>query len=430
MLRKLFSLGKPNNLTTPESEPSGSGAAFMNMTLSQPDDWFINAITGSATAAGMRVNALSALGVPTVFSCVNAVSRSMASLPLKLYKYNKQGGKEPAIDHPLYSLLHDAPNEEMTSSDFRRAMQANATLRNSAYAMIVRNGLGSVAELHPIPNHEIKPDRDPVTKRLFYLVNGEEVSADRILHIRGLTFNGVSGLDNMTVSKESIGLAMALQDHGAKFFTNASTPSIGIELQGPTGPDQIKKFAEAWDAANQGNANAHKRAILAGAKFANVPHPDNRTAQFIEAKIYQDKCICQVFGVPQIKAGITDAAHFNNVEQENQNYVTDTLMSWAVQWEQALNYKLLNPRERSRYFFKFELGGLLRANMAERYASYQLALQNGIMSRNEVRTLEDLNPVDGGDLFTISQNVQLLDATGNPLPPPEPPAPQPATSST
>lgn len=408
-----FAKGK-TDLSPLNSSQDSYGVDFLNTNLTQPDDWFIQAITGSATAAGMRVNALSALGVPTVFACVNAVSRSISSIPIHLYRRTPGGGKAVAVDHPLYSLMHDAPNEEMTSSTFRRAMQANATLRNSAYAMIVRNGLGQVVELHPIPNSEIKPERDP-TGKLYYVVNGETIDPAKILHVKGLTFNGVSGMDNMSVARESIGLAMALQDHGSKFFVNSATPRIGIELQGPSGPDQIKKFKEAWDAANTGNANAHKTAVLAQAKFASVPQVDNRAGQFIEAKIYQDKCICQVFGVPQIKAGITDSAHFNNVEQENQNYVTDTLLSWAVEWEQALNFKLLTPRERGRYYFKYELGGLLRANMQERYQSYQLALQNGIMSRNEVRELEDLNPVDGGELFAISQNVQLLDSSGKPM---------------
>ena len=131
----------------------------------------------------------------------------------------------------------------------------------------------------------------------------------------------------------------------------------------------------------------------------------------------------------QIKAGITDAAHYNNVEQENQNYVTDTLMSWAAQWEQTLNQKLLNPRERKKYFFEFSIDGLLRGDIASRYQAYQLAIQNGIMSRNEVRTYENLNPVEGGDRFVISQNVQLLDEAGMPLPPAEPATPDPAPAA-
>lgn len=327
------------------------------------------------------------------------------------------------MDHKLYSLLHDAPNDEMTSADFRRAVQANATLRNSGYAQIVRNGLGEVVALYPIENKDIRPDRN-AAGRLIYQVKNEAVEAARILHVKGLTLNGISGLDAVGSARESIGLALALQDHGARYFANASTPSIGIEIAQSMSPDQLEKFALAWDKANTGT-NKHKRSILfGGAKFASVPQTNNEQSQFLEAKIYQDKCIAQTFGVPQIKAGITDAAHFNNVEQENQNYVTDTLMSWCKQWEQSLNQKLLTPLERLSLFFEFSLEGLLRGDAAARAAFYKTLIEAGVITRNEVREKENMNPAPGLDRFVISQNVQLLDDTGMPIPPaiePQPP---------
>lgn len=394
-------------------------------TLTQPSPWLTEAITGTATASGMKVSALTVIGVPTVYACVNVVSRSIASLPLKFYKRRPDGGKEVAVNHPYYQLIHSSPNDEMTSGDFRRAMQGNASLYNQAYALIVRNGLGEVAELRPIPNREIKPMRDSEGV-LYYQVNGGRVEKEKILHIKGLTFDGVQGADIIGTGKESLGLAIALQDHGASFFKNSSTPSIGIEIPTNLGPEQLKEFAKKWDAANTGNSNAHKRAILwGGAKFANRPSTNNQQGQFLESKIYQDKSICQLFGVPQIKAGITDAAHFNNVEQENQNYVNDTLMGWATQWEQTLNKQLLTPRDRNKYFFQFDFRGLLRGESDKRAEFYNKMWSMGTMSRNEIRSAEDLNPVEGGDLFVVSQNVQLLDETGKPVAK-ETPAPAPA----
>jgi HK97 family phage portal protein len=396
-------------------------ASASNFGLGQPEEWFLRAMLGSATAAGVTVTPLAALGVPTVHACVNAVSRSIASIPLKLYRRMPDGGKEVANDHRLYSLLHDAPNEEMTSASFRRAVQANATLRNSGYALIVRDGLREVAELRPIQNCDITPERDAAGV-LYYRLKGERVEADSILHISGLTLNGICGVDTIGSAREAIGLAIALQDHGSRFFANASTPSIGIEISANMTSKQVEEFAKAWDAAN-GGKNQHKRSILwGGAKFAGIPQGNNEQSQFLEAKIYQDKCIAQVYGVPQIKAGITDAAHFSNVEQENQNYVTDTLISWCTQWEQELNHKLLSAQERKQYYFKFLLQGLLRGAMKERFESYQLAIQNGFMTRNEARDLEDLNPVDGGDMFIIPMNMQQLDEAGMPIPVPQTPA--------
>jgi len=384
-------------------------------TLANPDEWLIRAILGSATAAGVTVSPLAALGVPTVYACVNAVSRSMASIPLKLYRRLPDGGKEVAADMPLYSLLHDAPNTEMTSVDFRRAVQANAALRQNGYAFIVRNMMGEVVELQPIPNIDICPKReDTPAKTLYYEVKGKRVEARQILHIKGLTFNGVAGIDSVGTAREAIGLAIALQDHGSRFFANAATPANSVELPIMT-PAQVEAFKEQFIKLNTG-ANKHRTTFLTGgAKLVGAPSADNEKSQFLEAKIYQDKCIAQIFGVPQIKAGITDAAHFNNVEQENQNYVTDTLMSWAAQWEQSLNQKLLSAAQRREYFFSFVFEGLLRGDIKTRYEAYQLGIQNGIISRNEARERENLNPVPGGDLMIIPMNMQLLDDSGRPV---------------
>lgn len=398
-------------------------ASAENSTLAQPTDWLLEALAGNLqTASGVTVNPLSALGVATVYACVNAVSRSISSLPLKLYRRVPDGGKQVASDHPLYALLHDAPNPDMTSAKFRRTMQANATLRNNGYALIVRNGLNEVVELWPIQNKDIKPEVN-AAGRVQYKLGEKVLRSDQVLHISGLTLDGVQGLDLISTAREAIGLAIGLQDHGSRFFANASTPSVGIEIPTNLTPQQLKDFAEKWDIANTGK-NKHKRSILfGGAKFAAVPQPNNEQSQFVAAKIYQDKCIAQAFGVPQIKAGITDAAHFNNVEQENLNYAKDTLASWCKEWEQALNQKLLTEEERKNLFFEFSLDGLLRGDAAARAAFYQSAIQNGWMTRNEARELENLNPAAGLDQFVMSQNVQLLDVDGNPIVPDPTPAP-------
>lgn len=400
------------------------GSLFVNSgsitTLSRPDDWLLAALSSAATKAGVTVTPLSALGVPTVSACVNAVSRSMSSIPLKLHRRLKNGGKEVAQDHYLYSLLHDAPNPEMTSCDFRRAVQGHATLRNSGYALIVRNQLGEVAELWPIENKDIRPDRDAAGVLFYHLTTKtgtRPVPAGSILCIKGMTLNGISGLDAVGTAREAIGLAIALQDHGSRFFANATTPSMGVELPPNMTPKQVEDWAAKFRELHSGK-NQHRFSVLwGGAKFGSgLGTVDNEKSQFLEAKVHQDKCICQVYGVPQIKAGITDAAHFNNVEQENQNYVTDVLMSWCAQWEQSLNQKLLTREERKTLFFEFVLDGLLRADIKTRYESHQLAIQNGIKCRNEVRAQENMNPVEGGDRFIIPANMTLLDATGVPVP--------------
>lgn len=396
---------------------------FAPQNASLTDTEFWREIIRVGTAAGVNVTPLAALGVPTVLACVNAISRSMASLPFKLYRRLPNGDKEVAADHVLYRLMHDAPSPDVTSVRFRRAIFANAALRGTGYALIVRNGLGEIAELRLIANKDIEAKCDEVTGEVYYLLGGQRKEQDAILPVSGLTFDGTCGVDTLMTIREAVGLAIALQDHGARFFSNGSTPSVVLELASSLTPDKLKEFAEGYDKVNTGNKNAHKRMILnGGVKATALSNPNNEQSQFIEAKIHQDKAICQAFGVPQIKAGITDAAHFNNVWQENQSYIDDCLGSWAAEFEQSCNLKLLNPKERATYFFAFVFDGLLRGDPLTRAQVHQIYVQNGIYSRNEVRAIENMNAVEGGDRMMISQNVQLLDDKGDPV------AQQPATT--
>jgi HK97 family phage portal protein len=388
----------------------GAASSRNYSTLTNPEPWFREALDAVATASGTTVTPLKALGVATVFACVNSVSRSIASLPLKLYRKIPGGGKEEAVEHPLYSLLHDAPNEEMTSAEFRRAVQANATLRQVGYALIVRNGLQEVVELWPIENGHIRCERQKGTNALVYHVKHDgserQVPASSILRVSGLTANGITALDPMGAVREVIGLAMALQEHGARFFSNASTPSIGIEIAANMTPAQVKEFGEKWDAAN-GGRNQHRRSILTGgAKHVNVQQANNEQAQFLESRRYQDESIAKVFGVPPHKVGDLSHAHFTNVEQENQNYVTDTLLPWCTQWAQCLNQKLLSPAERRVYSFDFVFEGLLRGDIATRFNAYATARQWGWMNVNEIRRRENLNPVPGGEIYLQPLNME------------------------
>jgi len=395
--------------------------APQNSTLANPDKWLVDAVFGSAAAAGVRVSPLAAMGIPTVYACVNARARALSSIPLKLYRRTSGGGKEVASDHPLYWLLHDAPNEEMTSADFRRAIFANAALRNNGYALIVRDGLQRVREIYPIANKDIYPERENGTNRLFYMLNSKRIEANQILHLRGLTFDGAIGLDAVSVARDAIGLAIALQDHASKYFPNSVSPSVSYTIPTFLKPDQLEMLRAEIDKRAGGAANAHRPLILQGGATANgMAQPDNQKGQFIEAKKYQDKAICQIFGVPQSKAGIMDDAHYDNVEQDNGSFVTDTLMPDAVQCEQALNQRLLGPIEQGKYFFQFEFSGLMRAKLVERMQAHKIAIEAGISNRNEVRITENMNPVEGGDNFVISQNVQLLDKDGTPVPKPAP----------
>lgn len=382
-------------------------------TLATPEQWLVEALIGGLSAAGVRVTPLTVMGVPTVISCVNSVSRTIASMPLKLMRVQGEGSV-PAREHYLYSLVGDAPvPDEMTSSSFRRAVQANATLRNAGHALINRNGLGEIGELVPIEPQDLEVRPNRTTKELEHFLDGKKVDKRDILTINGLTFNGMVGADPLRYARDAIGLTIALQDNAARFFANGSRPG-GIlshpnELSEPAQERLQKKLTEQTS-----GKNAYALMVLEeGLQFA-MQRESNQASQFDESRGRQDTAICRIFGVPQSKAGIMSDAHYNNVEQENMAYITDCILPWAVEWEQSLNMKLLTPEERKVYFFKFNLAGLLRGDLLSRYQAYAIGRNWGWLNVDEIRGNEELNPLPDGDGKIYLQPLNMQEA-GAPL---------------
>lgn len=393
-------------------------------TLGTPDQWLIDAILGGlSSAAGVTVTPIKALGVSTVFACVNRVGQSIATIPLKLYRNLPEGGRVEAREHPLFSLLHDSPNPEMTSGDFRRAVQSHLTLRSNGYAYIVRDGRGQVAELWPIDYADVQVRRNVLTKELEYLVRGEATSAEKILHLRGMTVNGAVGLDNVTTARDTIALAIALQDNASKFFANGSRPGSILEHPGVLGDDAAKRLRESFERLYKGNENAYKVAVLEeGLKFVSN-RTDNKDSQFLESKKQQALEICQVFGIPPHKVGILDNATFSNIEHQNIEYVQDTLLSNCSTWEQSLNMKLLTPAERRVYSFGFVLEGLLRGDTKTRYEGYAIARNWGWLNADEIRAYENMNPLPGGKGKIYLQPLNMVEAGKPPASPAAPATP-------
>lgn len=401
----------------------------VNTTLSEPDQWLIDTVLARAAASGAKVTPLTVMGIPTVMACVNAVSRTIASVPLKLYRRKTGGGKELAKDHYLYRLLESQPIPgEMTSTKFRRAVQANATLRNIAYALIVRNGLVEVAELVPIEPVDMQVKTDPATKRIEYRLRGKLIPRSSLLIITGLTFNGISGADPLLLGREAIGLTIALQDNAARFFGNGSHPGGILTHPNSLSEDAQDRIAKKFKASTGGEM-AHAMMVLEEGMTYQKVRGGNTESQFDESRARQDKAIARIFGVPQSKIGILDDAHYNNVEQENLNYIKDTILPWVVDWEQSLNMSLLSEAEQSEYFFKFSLDSLARGDMLARFQAAAIGRNWGWLNVDEIREQEDLDPLpDGaGQIYLQPLNMQEagapLDApTTNPKKQPAPPA--------
>ena len=391
----------------------------------------VNRTAGSSFAfymggstAGKFVNERSAMQMTAVYACVRILSEAVAGLPLHLYRYNDEGGKEKAVDHPLYTLLHDEPNPEMSSFVFRETLMTHLLLYGNAYAQIVRNGKGEVIGLYPLMPSKMTVDRDE-NGRLYYSYVHSNEEADTmkdetvilrpsdVLHIPGLGFDGLVGYSPIAMAKNAIGMAMACEEYGAKFFANNAAPSGVLEYPGTLkNPDRIR---DSWNAQYGGSANSHRVAVLEdGLHFTPISISPNE-AQFLETRKFQINEIARIFRVPPHMVGDLDKSSFSNIEQQSLEFVKYTLDPWIVRWEQSLFRSLFNADEKKLYFFKFNLDGLLRGDYQSRMNGYAVGIQNGFMSPNDIRELENMDLIPdeaGGNQYLTNGNLCPLSMAG------------------
>ena len=373
-----------------------------------------------STTAGKSVTERSSMQMTAVYSCVRILAEAVAGLPVHLYRYTESGGKEKAIDHPLYLLLHDEPNPEMSSFVFREALMTHLLLWGNAYAQVIRNGKGEVIALYPLMPNKMEVDRDD-KGQLYYIYTRSTDEAKTgdvgrvllrpqdVLHIPGLGFDGLVGYSPIAMAKNAIGLAIATEEYGAKFFANGAAPSGVLEHPGTIkDPARVR---EAWQSQFGGSANSGKIAVLEeGMKYTPISISPEQ-AQFLETRKFQINEIARIFRVPPHMVGDLEKSSFSNIEQQSLEFVKYTLDPWVVRWEQSIQRSLLTPEEKTRYFVKFNVEGLLRGDYQSRMAGYATARQNGWMSANDIRELENLDRIpaeEGGDLYLINGNMLPL----------------------
>lgn len=400
--------------------------------LRNPDAAFLEALHGAVSLSGARVTQDSVLGVATVFACVSLLSRIISTLPLKLYErreINGHAGKAEAVKHPVYDLLAHRPNPVMTSADVRGALMANLALRGNAYALIIRDRGGRPREIWPIHGSRVTVKTSVTNPNdiRYHIANWQggtsrEVPFGDMIHIRGLSFTGIDGIGPMTAAREAIGLAIVLEENASQFFGNQSRPGMILESTAPLTEQQIKAILDQIKKEYTGKDSAYKTLILNGMKLAAGRTP-NDTAQFDESRSRQASEICKLFGVPPHKVGILDKATFSNIEHQQIQFVVDTIGPLCEQWEQALAGALLSVEERSTHFLKHNLNALLRGDFKTRVEGYVAMITNGIMSPNEVRSLEDMDAREGGDVYLTPLNMAMTgkDARADDAAEPPPP---------
>ena len=378
-----------------------------------------------STTSGKTVNERTAMQTTAVYACVRILSEAIAGLPLHVYQYRLDGSKERIPMHPLYHLLHDEPNPEMTSFVFRETLMSHLLLWGNAYAQIVRNGRGQVVALYPLLPNNMEVNRagngeliytyrrDPEESRLNPDYGIETLRRDEVLHIPGLGFDGLIGYSPISMAKNAIGMSLATEEYGASFFANGANP--GGVLEHPGVIKDIQRVKDSWNSAYQGSSNAHRVAVLEeGMKFQAIGIPPEQ-AQFLETRKFQINEIARIFRVPPHMVGDLEKSSFSNIEQQSLEFVKYTLDPWVVRWEQSLQQALILPSEKASLFIKFNLDGLLRGDYQSRMTGYATGRQNGWMSTNDIRELEDMNRIpaeEGGDLYLVNGSMTKLADAG------------------
>jgi HK97 family phage portal protein len=379
---------------------------------------------GMPAWSGEPVSVETALNHSVVWACNRIISESVGFLPLIMMRETTKG-KVLATDHPMYIGLKDCPNIEMTSMGFRETRTSQCLLHGNAYAQILRrSGTGTAIELHPLDQAQVRTDREKAgQKRLVYIVKDSSApektyTVDRqkpqdILHIRGLGFDGVRGFSVITMARQSIGTAISAERHVARFYANGGRVPYILKMQKRFNNDgDFDKFRSDWEKTY---SEPHKVPILENGTEYQAIGLNAVDSQMLQTRLFDIHEICRWFLVSPHLVGDLSRATFSNIEQLALEFVKMTLSTWLTRWEQELwRCVLTNDEKSSGYFFRHNLDALLRGDFQSRVQGYATLLQNGVAAINEVRDLENWNPIEGGDFHHIQLNMQAIPGSQSP----------------
>jgi HK97 family phage portal protein len=376
---------------------------------------------GSSTDSGVSVTPDTALTYSAVYAAVRCIAESVSSLPLNYYERLPGGGKAHAKANPLHTLLHDEPNPEMSSLQWREASMAHLLLHGNSYSEIVRDLEGNVVELWPIDPTMVTPRRTDSGELYYELNRGKSfITAGNMLHIPGLSFDGISGISVIGLARQSIGLSMAIESFGAGYFGRGARPGGVLTFPGQLSPEARQNLRRSFEELHAGGANSHRVALLeAGLKWEAIGVPPD-DSQFLQSREFQIIEIARWFNLPPNKLKDLSKTSYNSLEQMEISFVVDTLRPWLVRWEQQLNRKIIRPKDKGTFFFEFNVDGKLRGEIAARYQSYSVARNWGWLSVNEIREKENMNPIEGGDVYMQPMNMQSINTAPTAAPATDP----------
>jgi len=389
------------------------------VSIDDPHYWpnIFGKLFGTQTLSNIDVNFDKATTITTVFACVTLLSEIVASLPLMVYRKRKDGGKDVADGHWAYELLHDKPNEFQTSFEHREMYMGHLELTGNAFDFLVRNGNGQIIEIVPLDPGKVQAtfeDNGPGKVKLSYQYKRDTadeitIPTKDIWHKRGMALNRYFGVSRIEKAKEAMALALAAEGYGSKFFSNAARPSGILKVAGKLNEDQEARLKRSWQDAQGGLEGAFKVALLQGDLDWKPISENNEKSQFFETREFQVQEIARLFRVPSVLIGHPDKTMtYASVEQLVLAFKTFTIAPIVIRLEQSMNHHILTEDDRKKGFFvQHKLENFVRADIATRYQAYEIARRNMWMSANEIRALENMDPIEGGDEF-INPNTQSM----------------------
>lgn len=348
-----------------------------------------------------------ALRVSAVYACVRVIAETVASIPLLTYRRLPDGGKVRATDDPLYGLLHQSPNIEQTSMEWREQMLAHLLLRGNAYSRIVRDRRRVITELVPLSPDEVVVKTNDGGAVVGYEYRHREAYAPAdVLHVRGLSTDGVLGRSVLRDAIDTFSAAKSAQEYGRRVLENDATPSVILKHPETLDEEAAKRLKDSWEQMFSGPRNAGRTAVLEEGMSIEKLSMTAEDLQFLDTRKLQRQEIAAIFRVPPHMIGDLSASSYSNIEQQAIDFTTHCIRPWCVRVEQALWKKLLQPSQRADLFFEFNLDGLIRGDIQSRYNAYMLGRQAGFLSVNDIRAFENLNPIDGGNRYLEPLNMQ------------------------
>lgn len=347
-----------------------------------------------------------ALRVAAVYSCVRVIAETVSSIPLLTYRRLPDGGKARAEDDPLFSLLRISPNSEQTSMEWREQMVTHLLLRGNAYSRIIRDRR-RVLELVPLAPDQVEVKTNDGGAIVGYVYrNRETIVPSDMLHVRGLSTDGIVGRSVLKDAIDTFSAAKSAQEYGRRVLENDATPSVVLKHPETLDEEAAKRLKDSWEQMFSGPRNAGRTAVLEEGMSVEKLSLSAEDLQFIDTRKLQRQEIAAIFRVPPHMIGDLSASSYSNIEQQAIDFTTHCIRPWCVRIEQALWKKLLTPSQRQELFFEFVIDGLVRGDIASRYNAYMLGRQAGFLSVNDIRSYENLNPIEGGDRYLEPLNMQ------------------------